>query len=198
MTLRVRIAATAAVLLVLGMAAGEATVSAFKGSTGNPGDTFAAGSVILSDNDSGAATVSLAKARPGDSSSGCVKLTYTGSLPATVKLYGDVTGSLPPYLTITVTRGTQGTATFPSCTGFTPDTRNYYGYGPGILYSGPLSSAQTTYATGLDDLDNVTGGVETWTTGESHVLQYVVTMGSSTAARGLSGSMTIHAEARNQ
>jgi hypothetical protein len=197
-SLRLRIAATAGVLLVLGMAAGDATVSAFKGSGANPGDTFAAGTVILGDNDAGAAMVTLAKARPGDTTTGCVKVTYSGSLPATVKLYADITGGLPAYLTATITRGTQASGTFPSCTGFTADTRNYAGAGAGVLYAGTLSAVQSDYSTGLDDPDNATGTAETWTSGESHVYQYAVTMGSNTLARGLSGTMTIHAEARNQ
>lgn len=197
MSLRARIAATAVVLALLGAAIGDATWSAFRFSGANPGDTFAAGTVILSDNDAGSALVTLARARPGESTSGCVKYTYTGSLPSTLRYYATVTGTLGPYLTLKVTRGTQTASTFPSCTGFTPDTRDYFGYGSGVLYNGALSGIDSTYATGLDDPDATTGGVETWTSSESHVLQFVVTKGTSTAAKGLPAGATIYAEARN-
>jgi hypothetical protein len=197
MSLSARIAASAVVLCLLGAAVGDATWSFFRTSGANPGDTFAAGTVMLDNNDAGATTVSLFRARPGEASTGCVKYTYTGSLPATVKLYGTVTGALAPYLTSTVTRGTQSSATFPSCTGFTPDSRNYSGFGAGVLYAGTVAGMESDYATGLDDPDNATGAAETWTSGESHVLQFVVTMGPSVAAKGLSASLTIYAEARN-
>jgi hypothetical protein len=198
MSFRVRIAATAAVLAILGAAIGDTTWSAFSGQAANAGDTFAAGTVILGDNDAGATMLQLARARPGETSTGCVKFTYTGSLPATVRYYATVTGSLAPFLTVKVTRGTQGAATFPSCTGFTADTRDYVGVGAGVLANVPLSSLASSYATGLTDPDNATGLAETWTSGETHVLQLVVTMGSSTAAQGLSADVTVYGEARNQ
>jgi hypothetical protein len=190
--------ATAVVLAVLGAAVGDATWSAFSMQGGNPSDTFAAGTVVLGDNDAGAALVTLARARPGETSTGCLKVTYSGSLPATVRLYASVSGSLGPFLTVQITRGTQAAATYPSCTGFTADTRNYYALGNGVVYDGALASMATTYAAGSDDPDATTGAAETWTSGESHVYRVVVTMGSSTAAKGLSAPTTFYAEARNQ
>jgi hypothetical protein len=198
MSLRARIAATAVVLAVLGAAIGDVTWSQFSAQASNPGDAFAAGTVSLGDNDAGAALVKLARARPGESATGCVKYTYTGTLPATVRYYATVTGSLAPFLTVTATRGTQGAAAFPSCTGFTADARDYFGYGAGIVFSGTLSTIGTSYAGGLDDPDATTGGVETWTTAESHVVQWTVTMGSSVAAKGLSAGVTLFAEAHDQ
>ena len=55
-------------LLVVGLAAavvGGATFSAFSGATSSSGNSFAAGTVAIGDNDAGAAVVSLAAAAPG-------------------------------------------------------------------------------------------------------------------------------------
>jgi hypothetical protein len=195
--MRAKVAASALVVALIGAAIGNATWSAFSAQASNAGDTFAAGTVILSDNDAGAVMTTLARARPGDTSTGCTKITYSGSLPATLKLYSLSTGTLAPYVTIEVTRGTQSAATFPSCTGFTPDARDYYGLGAGVLYRGALSGVPSTYATGANDPDAATGLPETWTSGESHVYRFVVTLGTNLAGRGLSATTAFTAEAHN-
>ena len=72
-----------------------------------------------------------------------------------MRLYASVTGTLPQYLNVTVTRGS-GAAGFDNCTGFTADAGDY-GYGPGgVVYSGTLQAFPSTYAAGI-----------TWTDGES-------------------------------
>ena len=199
MSLRARIAATAAVLAVLGAAIGDSTWSAFAGLVRQPRRHLRRrnGDPRRQRHRERPWSSSPAPA-PGEAATGCIKFTYTGSLPSTLRYYATVTGSLAPFLTVKVTRGTQGAATFPSCTGFTADTRNYVGAGAGVLAEAALSAIDSTYATGLDDPDNATGAVETWTSGESHVLQITVTMGSSTSAQGLSAGLTVFAEARNQ
>src|SRR5437667_332485 len=80
------------------------TYASFTGTTGNGGNNFSAGTVVIGDNDAGSSVISLSNAKPGDSSTGCIAITYTGSLTASVKLYGSTTGSLAQYLTFTVTR----------------------------------------------------------------------------------------------
>lgn len=119
--------------------AGAGTWSAFSSTTASTGDSFAAGTVQLSDNDAGSALLSLSSAMPGASSTGCVLVTYGGTLDADLRLYASVTGDLAPYLTLTVTRGTDSAPSFSSCAAFTPDATNYVGAGPGVVYSGPLS-----------------------------------------------------------
>jgi hypothetical protein len=44
-----------------------------------------------------------------------------------MRLYGTVTGSLGPYLTLTVTRGADSGPSFPSCASFSADATNYIG-----------------------------------------------------------------------
>jgi predicted ribosomally synthesized peptide with SipW-like signal peptide len=97
----------ASLLLVSGFSMG--TWSAFNAVKTNSGNSFAAGTVLLSDNDSGNAMMSLVSAKPFDSVSACLVVTYTGTLSGTVRLYGSTTGTgLAQYLNLTITRGTMG------------------------------------------------------------------------------------------
>jgi len=187
--------------LVVGLAAvvaGTATWAAFSGTTANAGNSFAAGTVSLTDNDGGGTLLSLTNAIPGETATGCIKVTYGGSLAADVKLFGTASGGLAPYLTLKVTRGTDSGGTFPDCGSFTADTRDYSGNGAGVIYNGTLSSFPSSYAAGITDPDNGTGGTETWTTSEVHAYKLEVTLQNNTAAQGQSGSASFTWEARNQ
>src|SRR5690242_19019377 len=80
-----------AVAGVAGVAASAALVwhasySAFSATTANPSNTWSAGSVVLSDDDSGAAMFSAAELSPGVGRQDCIAVTSAGSLPATVRL----------------------------------------------------------------------------------------------------------------
>jgi hypothetical protein len=186
-------------LVVLGIVAlcvATGTVAAFSAGTGSAANTLTAGTVTIADNDAGAAVVALPSAVPGQSSTGCIAVTYSGSLAAGVRLYANLTGSLAPHLTLTVTRGTQAAPAFASCTGFTADATNYLGLGAGVVYSGTLAAFPTSYATGI--VDPIPGSPESWTSGERHVYRFVVTLANTTAAQGLSQNATFTWEARNQ
>jgi hypothetical protein len=187
---------TLVVLGLVAMCVATGTVAAFSAGTSNPGNSFAAGTVAIADNDAGAAVVALPSAVPGQSSTGCIAVTYSGSLAAGVRLYANLTGSLAPHLTLTVTRGTQAAPAFASCTGFTADATNYLGLGAGVVYSGTLAAFPTSYATGI--VDPIPGSPESWTSGERHVYRFVVTLANTTAAQGLSQNATFTWEARNQ
>ena len=186
-------------LIVVGLVAGgagAATWSAFSSTTGNTGNSFTAGTVLLSDNDAGGAMLSLTLARPGDSDTGCILVTYGGSLGANVRLYATVSGALAPYLQVTITRGTDSSPSFDSCGSFTPDATDFLGLGAGIVYSGTLSALPTAYASGL--LDPVTGPLETWTSGESHSYRIKVQLADDSAAENKTATATFSWEARNQ
>jgi hypothetical protein len=181
---------------LIGLVAGLGTYPAFSSSATNPGDSFSAGTVTISDNDAGGALLSLSGAVPGDSDSGCIRVLYSGSLSSTVRVYGSSSGPLAPYLTLTVTRGADPAPSFPSCSGFTPDATNYIGAGPGVIYSGPLTSFPGSAATGIQD--PVAASPETWTTSEDHVYRFSVTLINDPAARNKSGSATFTWQSRNQ
>ena len=188
-----------ALVTAVAACAGAYTWSAFVANSKNDGDAIASGTVSLTDNDSGGALLGLAAAQPGASDTGCIKVTYGGTLPATVRLYGTTTGSgLDQYLDLTVTRGTFNPTepAFDSCTNFQADATNYIGAGAGVVYSGTLQGFPDGYAGAL--VDPTSGSPESWTAGEVHVYRFQVTLQSNSAAEGLAANQTFTWEARNQ
>jgi Camelysin metallo-endopeptidase len=186
---------TALCVGALGSLAAMGVFGAFSSTTTNAGNTITAGTVAIADNDAGAAMYSISNAKPGESVSKCIKVTYTGTIDADVHIYTTSTiGSLGQYVDLTITPGTQTTPTFPSCTGFTADAG-------GALYSGTLQnfgSTKNSYATGVVDYP---GSGTKWTANESVVYQVTATLQSSApdTAQGLTtGSHTFTWEARNQ
>lgn len=186
-------------LAVTGLTAAVSAVgayAAFTATTTNSGNSFASGTVAIGDNDAGTAMLSLAAAKPGDADTSCITVTYTGSLASTVRLYASTTGSLAPYLTLTVTRGTDPSPSFDSCASFTAEGTNYVGAGPGVVYSGPLSAFPATYDLGL--VDPTSGSPESWTTSEAHTYLFAISLVNDNAAQGLSSTASFTWEARNQ
>ena len=182
---------------VLGGLAGLGVFGAFTSTTSNANNSFSAGTVTIGDNDANSALYSVTNAKPNQSVTSCIKVTYTGSLAADVHIYTPSTiGALGPYIDLTITPGTQtGTPTFPSCTGFTADSG-------GALYTGTLSAfatAHNTYANGVVDYP---GTVATaWNTNDSVVYQFTATLDSAapdTAQGATTGSHTFTWEAHNQ
>src|SRR5438309_11706683 len=94
---RTRLASAGVVLVLTGSAVGMQTYAAFSSTTSNAANSFSSGTVYLSDNDNSSAVIGLTAAKPGDSSTGCIRVLYTGSLPTNVRLYGATTGSLASY-----------------------------------------------------------------------------------------------------
>ena len=138
----------------------------------------------------------LTSAAPTDAETSCIKVRFDGTLSSTVRLYGTISGALAPYLTLTVTRGTDSNPIFDTCGTFTADATNYIGSGNGVIYTGALGSFPTTYAGGL--VDPTSGSPETWTQNEEHIYKFVLTLGSNTAGQGQTASAGFTWEARNQ
>jgi hypothetical protein len=160
---------------VIAAASAAAAYAAFSASTSTAGSSFAAGTVALTDNDGGAAVLSLSSALPGATDTGCIRASYSGSLQSTVRHHAAVTGSLAPYLSLKVTRGS-GASGFDNCTGFTPDATDYLGAGAGVIFDGKLSSYPGSYGAGIVDPDSATyagtvlgtpGLIGYWRLGES-------------------------------
>jgi predicted ribosomally synthesized peptide with SipW-like signal peptide len=172
---------TIAILGVVGIVAGVGTFSAFSSTTSNDANTFAAGSVVLTDNDSGSAMYQVTNAKPGDSATACITVTYSGSLDSNVRLYtASSIGSLGSHLNLKVTPGT-GTVSFgSSCSNFTADSG-------GAIYDGTLAnfaSSHSAFGNGLA-LENASGNT-TWSQNNAVVYQFEITLPSSnTTAQGL-------------
>jgi hypothetical protein len=189
--------ATAAVLVGLTVFGAVGTWSAFSATTANPGNHFAAGTVILSDNDSGVAMLGQTNMAPGGAgSSACVNVRYDGDLPARVRLYGSTGGSgLDPYLDVTVVRGTLAGGAFPSCAQFTPDTTDHAGLGAGVVFEGTLQELGDSWSAGLDD--PVSGDGEDWTSTEEHAFKVTVGPRDDATSQGQSATQTFTWEARD-
>jgi hypothetical protein len=162
------------------------TNAAFSASTDNSANNFSAGTVALSDDDAGSLLFNVSGMKPGDTSTKCVNVSYTGSLPADVKLYGAVGGNgLADYLTTTVEVGT-GAAGGSSlnCAGFTPES---------TLHSGTMTAfgaTNTNYGSGL-------GGFAGATNPSSKSYRITVSLQDDNAAQGKSATATFTWEAQN-
>lgn len=144
-----------------------ATHAGFTGSTVSSANAWAAGRVELSDDDSGTAMFAATGLKPGMTDSKCIAVTYGGDVASgDVRIYGGApTGTLAPYVTITVEVGAVGG--FSGCGSFTAASTP--------VNAVALSSigTATTYATGYS-----TG----WSpaAGQSRVFRFTYTLSAST------------------
>jgi hypothetical protein len=177
----------------VGTVASIGTYSAFSATTVNPGDSFAAGTVVISDNDANAAMYTITGAKPNDVVTRCIRVIYTGSLPALVRLYTTTPiNAFGQYVTLSIDKGTMPVATvFPNCAGFTPDAV------PNI-FSGTLSSfgaARTNFASGVAANP---GAAAQWVTNDTVVYRFTLTMqDNNLAVGGSSGTHSFTWEAQN-
>jgi hypothetical protein len=165
-------------LLIAAAVVWQSTAAAFTATTDNAGNTWRAGSVVLGDSDGGSAlfdSTADGALQPGSTRSRCIRVDYTGDLPADLRLYvtTPVSGAvmLDPYLVMSVERGqdvTAATTVAPDCTaGFTPTAT------PTFLFNtataglpaadqtktlSALKSARPDYANGLQLAGPVAGG----------------------------------------
>jgi predicted ribosomally synthesized peptide with SipW-like signal peptide len=187
-----------ATLLVVGLTGGLAalgTFSAFSSTTTNPSNNFSSGSVSITDNDSGGFMYQVTNAKPGTTVTKCIQLTYGGSLASTVKLYTpDTIGSLGSYIDLTITQGTQGSPSFPSCTGFSADS-------VGQIYSGTLANFASTYNAWSNGLTVNLPSQTSWGNGDIRVYQVTATLQSGAPNSAQSSTANSHSftwEAQNQ
>src|SRR4051812_44231475 len=172
-------------LLAAGFLVYQGSNAAFTASTGT-GSSFTGGTVVLTNDRSSSALFNVSGLGPGVTQTGCVNVTYTGSLDAQVRLYANVAGALAPYLRVTYTRGSFASAPGGgSCTGFIPDATDYIGDGPGVLFHGLLSDYPTGWGTALVDEQDTTGGpVQKWVTNETHAYRVQVTLDDVNTVQG--------------
>jgi hypothetical protein len=189
-----KILITTAVVGVLGSLAGLGVFGAFSATTQSSGDEVTAGTVSIGNNSAGQSMFSITGAHPGDSWTRCVRVTYTGSLPADVHLsLGGTPGPLVLYLNVKIEQGTaSGSDTFPQCTTFNAIS---------TLFDGSAASAgqSSGYAGGL--VTDPAGVPGAWTTGSTTVFRMTGTLSpdapNSDQAQS-TGSLTLVWEAHNQ
>ncbi|HEV3001770.1 MAG TPA: TasA family protein [Solirubrobacteraceae bacterium] len=202
---------TALIVFLIGViasVAGLATWSAFSSTTSNSGNQFQTGSVTLTDNDSGTAMFNMTSARPGDTVSKCITVSYTGTLTSNVRLYGAATAGngLDSYLDLKVTRGTFSGATPANmaCTdgggsSFVADSVTYSGGNgagaSGVMFNARMNLYPTTWTAGIVDAPG--GTAEAWTNPESHVYRFEVTVANDNAAANKTHTQTFTWEAQD-
>jgi predicted ribosomally synthesized peptide with SipW-like signal peptide len=194
----IKLLAAAVALGLLGTVVGIGTWAAFSDATSNTGNQIQSGTVKLDDNDSGSTMFSLSNLRPADTDTSCIKVTYTGSVGSTVRVYGSTTGTgLDPYLSLTVTRGTYSSDPgFSSCANFSADSTTYVtGQSSGVIYVGTLQDFADNYAAGI--VDPTSGSPETWSNNENHVYKFQVTAGDNDTAQSKNATQTFTWEGRN-
>ena len=125
----------------------------------------AAATPVLDLHDRGSAVLSLENAKPGESATGCLWLTYRGSEPDRVLLYGSTSGTgFDRYLELKVERGA-------SC----------------------KSGRRTPVFDGtLTDFPDALGDAieETWSPNESHAYRFEISVRDDNAAQGLTARQT--------
>lgn len=177
-TLRLQIAATLAGMALVSGLVFQTSTAAFSDTTDNTGNTFSAGTVQLTDDDSGSALFSLSLMKPGDTSTKCIRVDYDGNIASAIKLYGAIGGgtSLGQYLDVTVNSGT-GPAADMSCASFVPGTQ---------IYNGTLAAFATSHSNwsnGLSDANFVADDAN-----DSRTYRIVVTLQDNNAAQGLTAT----------
>ncbi len=191
----------AAVLALLALTVAGAVVGSIWATFNDTGpvtdNAFQTGTVALADNDTGTAMLGLTDAQPGSSDTSCIKVSYTGSLPATVRLYGTTTGTgLDQYLDLIVTRGTT-LSSFDDCTTFLADVTEHLGagQGAGVIYKGTLRDFADSFDAGL--VDPTSASPETWTNPEDHAYKFVVSLQDNAMAQGLNATQAFTWETRS-
>jgi hypothetical protein len=155
---------TLAVLGVAGAFAGFGAYSAFTATTTNTGNSFATGTVNVSQHAGATTLYSGSNKSPSDSTVSCIRVTYSGTLTSHVKLYvSSVTnGSL---FTLKVERGSglSSPDNTMNCTGFSASS---------TAFNTTLDQLGTTYAGGLDGKSG--GG--TWAQNDSVDYRFTITV----------------------
>jgi hypothetical protein len=170
-----------ATMMVLGLVAGLATIAsfaAFSSTTSNGTNDFNAGTVFIEDNDSNAVMYDLSNQKPLAAVTKCIKVTYSGSLDAAVRLYGSAPGSFGDYVDLVIKEGTSDSSTFPNCGTFTPTA---------TIYTGELdefAADNSDWTSGIPTADDDTPSAGDWLTSDTQVYQFTLTLQDNNAANG--------------
>lgn len=151
-----RLGAGALGLAAVGVLLVQGSEAAFTASTDNKGNIVEAGTVVLSDSGAGTAMFNVGNVNGGQTITRCIKVDYSGSLTADIKLHGKATGNispdkdLAPGLATTIELGSGVKA---DCSDFAP--------AGSPSFTGPLSSfvaAHSGYGSGIAGYANATSG----------------------------------------
>lgn len=173
------------------------TFSAFSSQTENPGNNFDPGTVFISDNDTGQFLYNETNRKPGDSTTRCIKVTYSGTLGSDVKLYlpDAINAQVGDYTNLAIT---SGTGTQRDCTDFAADATN------SSVFNGTLKGFQTAYSSYANGLADFPLAQTRWNTNDAVTYRFRVELqdnnnaNAGNAAPYQSGTHKYVWEARNQ
>jgi hypothetical protein len=179
----IRLASIAAALVLLTVLTVTRSKAAFTATTSNTGDSFATGSVVLTDDDAGSTLFSATGMSPSNPIVECIEVTYAGSLlDADIKMYGSTTGTLDTYLDTRIEVGTGGS--FGDCTGFVPSS---------TIFNNTLENLATTHSNWASGLAVYTATANP----ESRTIRITVDVQNPPAAQNLSSTATFNWEAQD-
>lgn len=178
-TWKLQAGAAAASLALVSLLVMHVSSAAFSATTTNGQNSWATGSITLTDDDgggAGSAMFNVTGMLPGDVVTKCIVVTYTGAVdPTAVKLYTSVTDSgLGDHLDVTVKEGTGGS--YSNCTGFTPTST--------IVNNLTLNAFGTSHS-------GYANGAGVWNPtadGDTQTYEFTVTLGADTPSSAQGGS----------
>lgn len=172
----IQISAVALSFILVAILVVTSSRAAFVAQTDNSLNQVGTATIALTDNDSGTAMfTNVSGIVPGTDYDRCITVTYTGTAdPLPVLLYASAapTGTLAPYLNLTVDMGADTSVPYGTCTGFVSSS---------TLYTGTLSTFASTYA-------GYASGLATWdpttTSPDSRVFRFRLSVQSDPNAQG--------------
>jgi predicted ribosomally synthesized peptide with SipW-like signal peptide len=177
--------------LVVGLAgaiAGFGVFAAFSSTTSNPSNSFQAGTVTIGDNDGGTALFSNAVPKGPGNHDRCVKVTYSGTLDATVKLYTSAITGTGSDLNVTIAKGTGAAA---DCSDFVSASTVF---GPDTLAN--FRTANNSFTNGLAVNP---GSATKWVANDAVTFRFRITVPDANSAQGkVVDPFTLTWEAQNQ
>ena len=149
-TVAIQVSAAALSFILIALLVVTSSRAAFVAQNDNTANQVTAAAIDLTDNDSSTAMFNnVTGLMPGTNVDRCIDVTYTGSIdPLAVQLYATAapTGTLAPYLDLTIDIGNDTADPFRDCTGFVST---------GTLYNNTLANFATSHA-------NYAAGLSTW------------------------------------
>jgi hypothetical protein len=187
-----KLLATCVVVGVAGGVVGLGAFSAFTATTTNTGNTISAGTVAIGQHSGSTTLYSVSNGSPGAATTGCVRVTYTGSITASaVKLYvsSGVTNGDKYNLKVERGSGLSSPGSDMNCTGYSASS---------TAYDGALGSFGTSYAAGVDGK----ASAATWATNDAVDYRFTITVNDDSTPNAhttsnSSGSHTFTWEARS-
>jgi len=184
----VQLAAVALSFILVALLVVTSSRAAFVAQSDNTANQVTSATINLTDNDSNTAMFNNITLMPNVNVDRCIDVTYNGSIdPTAVILYssGAPTGTLAPFLNLTVDMASGPGSGFGSCTGFPAS-------GTTNVYTGTLQGFAGTYAA-------YASGLPTWDpsgTAETRSFRFRLAVQDTDAAKGLTTTFGFSWETR--